>query len=183
MKSHSRNVLTLLTAGAVGVLVGFSLLLATVIPATTAQNTSKTGIKDPFNTTYDREDRPGNLDPETAARGAGSNISVTVTVTSLITGNPSLPERFSLAQNFPNPFNSTTSIEYDLPISSDVTIDLYNMLGQKVRTLVDGYKAAGYYTVEWDGKTSSGRAVATGVYLYRIQAGSFVKTKKMILLK
>jgi flagellar hook assembly protein FlgD len=64
-----------------------------------------------------------------------------------------------------------------------VTVEIYNMLGQKVRTLVDGYRFAGSHRVEWDGNTSSGRAAVSGVYLYRIQAGSFVDTKKMMLLK
>lgn len=109
-----------------------------------------------------------------------SNITVTVTVTASTT---LLPDRFSLSQNYPNPFNSTTIIEYDLPLPTHVIVEIYNMLGQKVRTLVDDNRAAGSYRVEWDGNMSSGRTAASGVYLYRIQAGSFVKTKKMLLLK
>ncbi len=183
MKPQSRKVLFLLTTGTVGVLVVFSLLLAAVIPATPAQDISRTHIKDSFNSKHDSKHRPSNLDPATTVQEVGSTISVTVTVTSLVTGDPALPDRFSLSQNYPNPFNSSTIIEYDLPIPSIVTIDIYNMLGQKVRTLVDGNRVAGSYKVEWDGNTNGGRAAATGVYLYRIQASGFVKTKKMLILK
>ncbi len=94
-----------------------------------------------------------------------------------------LPYRFDLAQNYPNPFNPVTTIGYSLPRRSHVTIAVYNVLGQKVRTLVDSEEPAGAYAVTWDGTTASGTTVATGVYLYRFQAGDHVETKKMLLLK
>jgi hypothetical protein len=94
-----------------------------------------------------------------------------------------LPRRFQLRQNYPNPFNPVTTIDYHLPLRSHVTIEVYNVLGQKVRTLVDREESAGSHTVSWDGTTSSGKSIATGVYLYRFQAGDYVETKKMLLSK
>jgi hypothetical protein len=94
-----------------------------------------------------------------------------------------LPERFALRQNYPNPFNPTTTIAYDLPIASDVKMSIYNVKGQKVAELINGSVDAGYQTVEWDGRNSFGAQVATGVYFYRIEAGNFVQTRKMILIK
>jgi flagellar hook assembly protein FlgD len=76
-----------------------------------------------------------------------------------------------------------TTIEYSLPERGHVIIDVYNVLGQKVETLVDREESAGSYTITWDGTSSSGQAVSTGVYLYRFQAGDHIETKKMILLK
>jgi len=94
-----------------------------------------------------------------------------------------LPEQFCLNQNHPNPFNPVTTFEYSLPRRSHVTIDVYDVLGQKVRTLVDREESAGSYTAAWDGTNASGVVVSTGVYLYRFQAGDHVETKKMLLLK
>jgi hypothetical protein len=94
-----------------------------------------------------------------------------------------LPFRFELSQNYPNPFNPVTMIEYSLPERSHVTIEIHNVLGQRVRALVNREESAGSYTVTWDGSDASGKPVATGVYLYRFQAGDHVETKKMLLLK
>lgn len=94
-----------------------------------------------------------------------------------------LPYRFDLSQNYPNPFNPVTTIEYSLPQQSHVTIEIYNVLGQKVRTLVDREESAGTYTITWDGTATTGRPAATGVYLYRFQADKHVETKKMLLIK
>ena len=94
-----------------------------------------------------------------------------------------LPDRFRLYQNFPNPFNVSTTINYYLPQRSHVTIDIFNLLGQRVRTLVDEEKPAGSYTASWDGTSTGGQSVATGVYLYRIWAGNRIETRKMLLLK
>lgn len=181
MRPQSRNVLFLLTAGYLGLLVGLSLLLATVLKAQPRREISKTFAEESVSLTDFTKHRTTNSGPEPIVqREVGSTISVMVTVTASTT---LLPDRFSLSQNYPNPSNSTTIIEYDLPIPTDVTVEIYNMLGQKVRTLVDDHRVAGSYRVEWDGNMSSGRAAASGVYLYRIQAGSFVETKKMLLLK
>ena len=96
-----------------------------------------------------------------------------------------LPQGFSLSQNFPNPFNSNTAISYQLsavrPLHTTLTI--YNIAGQKVRTLVNGQKEAGSYRVCWNGRDDGGKPVASGVYIYRIQAGEFSQSRRMILLK
>jgi len=95
-----------------------------------------------------------------------------------------VPTVYALDQNYPNPFNPTTSIRYQLPKTSTVTLVIYNMLGQPVRTLISGQQQeAGYYTVAWDGTNDLGQAVSSGMYIYRIQAGDFVATKKMMFLK
>ena len=94
-----------------------------------------------------------------------------------------LPGEFDLRQNYPNPFNPTTVIEYALPKPSEVEIKIYNILGQKVRNLVDEPQEPGYKTICWDGKDDCGNEVSSGVYFYRIEAGDFVKCKKMTLLK
>ena len=94
-----------------------------------------------------------------------------------------LPQLFILQQNYPNPFNPTTTIKYTLPVRSDVTVDVFNILGRNVRTLVDENQPAGQHTIRWDGRDGAGQSVATGVYLYRIVAGDFVETRKMVLVK
>jgi hypothetical protein len=92
--------------------------------------------------------------------------------------NDNLPTSFALNQNYPNPFNPTTIISFALPIATHVTLDIYNVLGQRVTTLVDGQMDAGPHEVEWDAAGSS-----SGVYFYRISAQNFSETKKMLLLK
>ena len=94
-----------------------------------------------------------------------------------------IPEVFALYQNFPNPFNPITTLSYDLPKDSDVRLAIFDMLGDEVATLVNSHQQAGFKSVQWDGTGSMGRAVSAGVYLYRIEAGEFVETKKMLLLK
>ncbi len=94
-----------------------------------------------------------------------------------------LPRTFRLGQNYPNPFNPTTAIEFSVPERADVQLDIYNILGRKVKTLVDREMAAGDYTVQWDGTSESGQSVATGVYLYRLTAGDHTASRKMLLLK
>jgi len=95
-----------------------------------------------------------------------------------------VPTEFALQQNYPNPFNPTTTISYSVPNSAPVTFEVYNMLGVKIRTLMAGQtKSAGSYTITWDGKNDAGVNMSSGIYLYRIRAGSFVASKKMTLLK
>lgn len=98
--------------------------------------------------------------------------------TTATSGGHILPNTFSLSQNYPNPFNPTTTIQYRLPLTAHVTLDIYNIIGQRVKRLVDAEQPAGSYSVQF-----GGRNLASGVYLYRIQAGSFSDIKKMILLK
>ena len=94
------------------------------------------------------------------------------------------PESFALANNYPNPFNPTTTIQYALPQAADVELTVYNVFGQVVRTLVAEHQSAGRYAVEWDATDDSGHSLSSGIYLYRLQAGGeFLKVKKMLLLK
>ncbi len=102
----------------------------------------------------------------------------------LAIGDPGyIPEVFSLGQNFPNPFNPITKIGYGLPEDSHVEIAIYNILGQKVKTLISERQAPGYRFATWDGRDNSGRFVSTGVYIYVMTAGSFHDVKKLLLLK
>lgn len=90
---------------------------------------------------------------------------------------------FVLHQNYPNPFNPTTVISWQLAVSSHVELAIYNLLGQKIRTLVNARQPAGSHQVEWNGRDEAGREVANGVFLYKLTAGDFVQSRKMLLLK
>jgi hypothetical protein len=95
-----------------------------------------------------------------------------------------IPKVFSCSQNSPNPFNIYTTIRYGLPKDSKVSLEIYNLAGQKVRTLVDANESAGYKSASWDGRTSSGAQVPQGIYFYKLQAGNdFEKTYKMVVIK
>jgi len=94
-----------------------------------------------------------------------------------------VPDDFGLSQNYPNPFNPETKIRFQLPMASKVVMKVYNVLGQEVRTLVNTEMRAGFHSMIWDGRNSAGVRVASGVYIYRIKAGKFVTSKKMLLLK
>jgi len=94
-----------------------------------------------------------------------------------------LPQEFGLEQNYPNPFNPYTSFDFALPRQSQVTIDIFNVLGQKIKTLADGEYEAGRYTISWDGTNDNGSSAATGIYFYKMIADNFQDTKKLILLK
>jgi len=100
----------------------------------------------------------------------------------LISTNES-PKKFTLFQNYPNPFNPVTEISYALPKDCHVTLTVYNILGQKVKALVNQYQPAGYKQIRWDGKDDQGEEVASGVYFYHLKAGDFTSTRKMLLSK
>ncbi|MFH1006892.1 MAG: fibronectin type III domain-containing protein [Candidatus Latescibacterota bacterium] len=95
----------------------------------------------------------------------------------------SLQQAFALLQNFPNPFNASTILRYQLPEASEVRLRVYNLFGQEVRRLVDGKVKSGTHSVLWDGRDSSGRDVASGMYLYEMRAGDFVKVRNMVLMR
>ena len=98
--------------------------------------------------------------------------------------NPSeIPTQFALLANRPNPFNPTTTIAYDLPVSVDVRLIVYDVNGREVRELVNTRQPAGRQSIVWDGRNAQGTTVASGVYFYRLKAGSFVQTKKMVMIK
>ena len=94
-----------------------------------------------------------------------------------------LPTTFGVSPNYPNPFNPTTTIKYQLPQTSDVKLAIYNALGQRVRTLVDARIEAGYHSAEWDGRNDAGAQVASGIYIYRFSADNYLRVQKMILMK
>ncbi|MBD3288411.1 S8 family serine peptidase [candidate division KSB1 bacterium] len=96
---------------------------------------------------------------------------------------PELPETFVLYDNYPNPFNNLTTIQFDLAEPNNIKLRIYNINGQLVKTLVDGNRQTGSYRVRWDGTSDSGFAVSTGVYIYRLQAGNNLKIKKMLYLR
>jgi len=94
-----------------------------------------------------------------------------------------IPTKFEVFQNYPNPFNPSTIIKYGLPEAANVTVKVFNMLGQEVRTLVNDYKNAGTFNVQWNGDNNSGQKVTSGIYIFRVTAGNNAATMKMILLK
>jgi hypothetical protein len=95
-----------------------------------------------------------------------------------------IPTEFELSQNFPNPFNPVTTIQYGLPSPSRITLKVYNLLGKEVMTLVDNeLKEAGYHTAIWNGRNAVGDGVVSGVYFIRIRVGNFVQTQKMLLIR
>jgi hypothetical protein len=97
--------------------------------------------------------------------------------------DPTLPDKISIDQNAPNPFNPETFITYALPSETETTLKVYNLLGQEVRTLVNGIMPAGYHRVVWDGRDDYGRKLSSGVYIYQFSAGNVVQTHKMLVLK
>ena len=96
----------------------------------------------------------------------------------------SLPRRFALYDNFPNPFNPETHIHFELGGEEMVKLMIYDALGRQVRTLVDGQSyRSGFHAVNWDGRDNNGQSVPSGVYIYRIKAGRFIADNKMLLVK
>jgi coenzyme F420-reducing hydrogenase alpha subunit len=94
-----------------------------------------------------------------------------------------IPASYKLYNNYPNPFNPQTTIKYDLQKSGKVVVEIFNLLGQKIKTLVNEDKVAGSYTASWNGTTEKGLTAASGIYFYRIKTENFSSTKKMILMR
>ena len=94
-----------------------------------------------------------------------------------------VPTEFALHNNYPNPFNPVTTINYDLPQDGTVRLIIYDLMGREVTRLVNGFTPAGYHSVRWNAKNQMGENVSAGVYFYHLQSGNFVKTQKMVLLK
>ncbi len=114
----------------------------------------------------------------------GSNgESIPVVTKSISLDLIAVPTQYSLHQNYPNPFNPVTDIMFDIPNAGPVELVIYNLMGQKVRTLVKGDISIGYHSIRWNGLGDNGTPVATGMYFYQITAGNFHATKKMVLLK
>ncbi|MDH3651625.1 MAG: putative Ig domain-containing protein, partial [Saprospiraceae bacterium] len=121
-------------------------------------------------------------------RSVGATLDVTITITDETTAidDVSLQKTagFALQQNFPNPFYAQTTIPFDLSTSSNITLKVYNLLGEEVRSLVQEFRPAGTFQVTWDGMNEQGQRMASGVYLYRFAAGkSFIQTRKLVLLE
>ena len=110
--------------------------------------------------------------------GSGSAYVYSGIIVSIDNERAGLPTEFTLSQNHPNPFNPVTVIEYTLPIRSEVNLTIFNLSGEKVALLFNGTVPAGNHRVTWDASS-----LASGVYFYRLQAGDFVETKKMLLIK
>ena len=94
-----------------------------------------------------------------------------------------IPDEISLHQNYPNPFNPITEIKYDIPKKQHVQLYIFDILGRKVTTLINGIQQPGYLSVKWDGTDEHGINVSAGMYFYSIQAENFRQVKKMVLLK
>ena len=129
------------------------------------------------------------LMPSSPSVGTGENgvnmgaLGVGCEIDRLETLSEFVPDNDFLHENYPNPFNPTTTLRFDLPEVSSITLTIYNMLGQKVRTFNMNDTPAGYHSVTWDATNDLGQQVGAGVYLYQLQTKDFVKTRKMVLLK
>ena len=97
--------------------------------------------------------------------------------------SPEVPQSYSLSQNYPNPFNPETRIEFALPRASFVTIEIYNILGARIKTLVPERLSSGFKAVTWYGMDENVQPVPSGVYFYKFEADSFIEAKKMLFLK
>lgn len=129
------------------------------------------------------ESMPLLLLKDTDQDGLFEDTSVLAIATDIDIDTPELPDTYTLSQNYPNPFNPSTSIDFSLPVAGEVTLEVINLLGQRVITLVDKELSAGSYTVEWDSRNSAGESVASGVYFYRLSTDGYAKSRKMLLLK
>jgi len=125
------------------------------------------------------------------AGGAGANANLLLLdetqVVDYLLALQTIPVEFHLAQNYPNPFNPSTTIRFDVPErlaeGTPVQLRIYNILGELVRTLVDEKKFPGQYVAQWDGRNDRGEYVSAGIYIYRLQAGNFTETRRMVLMK
>ena len=108
----------------------------------------------------------------------------TLPATSIGSVNGGIPTTFELQANYPNPFNPSTTIQFGVPRNADVALVIYNVLGQRIRTLVDHeQRSAGRYSVVWDGRDDGGSSVGSGMYFYRLETGQVALVKKMLMLK
>jgi len=129
-------------------------------------------------TDYDGNSRPNPIDEYVDMGALESSYKFISDTTGIEAMTNFIPTKFSLEQNYPNPFNPSTTIEFTLPTSAFVTLKVYNLLGEEVATLAAEKRSAGIHRINWDAK-----GLASGVYLYRLEAGDFVQTKKLILMK
>jgi len=126
------------------------------------------------------------MDVKGTPQGAsGMNFSLSSVATSVEQDQSSelVPSQYALEQNYPNPFNPTTQILFSLPNSERVSLTIYNLIGQKIATLVDGTMAAGSHVVTWNGRDSRGMQLPSGVYFYRLESPGFSAARRMLMLK
>lgn len=109
-------------------------------------------------------------------------VVLTDTTATQVTKSGGVPIEFALHQNYPNPFNFSTTIKYQLPATTDVKLEIYNLLGQCIRTLVDQSQMAGSYLIRWDGTDDFQQSVASGIYLYQLKTKNSIQTNKLIIL-
>jgi hypothetical protein len=131
-------------------------------------------------------DMDGDLDTDLFLSNYGEPLFVLYNPSNELNINETMQNivtEYNINQNYPNPFNPVTTLRYDLPDDALVNITIYDMLGRQVRTLINETQDAGSRSVIWDATNNEGKPVSAGVYLYQIQAGEFVQTKKMVLLK
>jgi hypothetical protein len=115
--------------------------------------------------------------------GSGNNFTPSLILAVEEDVDHAIPEEYMLAQNYPNPFNPSTAIRFALPRAGFASLKIYNIVGQEVANLLTSSLPAGAFRATWDGKDMNGETVASGVYLYRLQVGDYVETRKMLLLK
>mgnify|MGYP000029361496 FL=1 len=131
-------------------------------------------------------DMDGDLDTDLFLSNYGEPLFVLYNPSNELNINESMQNidtEYNIHQNYPNPFNPVTTLQYNLPVNGLVSIIIYNILGKEVKTLVNTTQDAGYKSVNWNATNNYGKPVSAGVYLYQIQAGEFVQTRKMVLLK
>jgi len=163
----------------------------------THTTTSGTGSSSGAGLLWDEAISAGNQDFQRQFNEAGTfpyfcrphelaNMKGTITVqltTAVFDEVDAVPDQYFLSQNFPNPFNPSTTIQFGLEASGYTTITIYNLIGQPVADALDEYRDAGLHQVYWDGIDNSGTQVPSGIYFYRLQSGEFKQTRKMVLLK
>jgi uncharacterized repeat protein (TIGR01451 family) len=127
-------------------------------------------------------DKAGNKETKEPEAEAVTRVTGTTSVDSTKSQSKT-PTEYALLQNYPNPFNPVTEIQYQLPQAGNVELIVYNILGQKVRTLVNKTQTPGFYTIRWDGKNDAGSFVTSGVYLFQLKTKGFSKVKKMLIVR
>jgi hypothetical protein len=163
--------------------------LATVLAgllgtATSAADSASLGFqRAKFNYDFFEADGSHGVHNTNYARALLQSAIDNFSLTGVARTDEAVPMRYALEQNYPNPFNPSTEISFSVPSRSSVRLEVFDMTGQKIATLVDEEMAPGSYRVQWDAREAHGRTVASGVYLYRIQAGSFIATRKMVFVK
>ena len=123
------------------------------------------------------------IDKDNFVVSSNYNTPNTFIIGTLSTEENLIPNEFALHQNFPNPFNPTTTIRYELPNEEDVSIVIFDVVGRKIRSLINQNQSAGYHRIQWDAKNDLGEPVSAGMYIYIFHAGDHRSVKKMVLLK